>query len=94
MIRLTQKLRPKSGAKFRFPPDGVSMGRYKVCYRLEIYDYFDKSTWRIVMFYCVINERQTISPAHGGHDNFHIKPNKLLRTSSVHNKTEDVITGS
>ena len=31
-----QKFRKQSGEKFRPAPDGVYMGRYKVCRRLEV----------------------------------------------------------
>ena len=37
VIRLTQKLHTKPAMNFRPPPDGVYMGRYKVCRRSEIY---------------------------------------------------------
>ena len=35
VMKRTQKLNAKS-KKFRLPPDGVHMGQYKLCYRLEI----------------------------------------------------------
>ena len=38
VMKETQQLNEKSATKFRPPPDGVYMGRYKLCRRLEISD--------------------------------------------------------
>ena len=35
VMKRTRQLNAKSGTNFRPPPDGVRMGRYKLCERLE-----------------------------------------------------------
>lgn len=39
IVKRTQQLNAKSAKKFRQPPDGVYMGRYKLCRRFETRDY-------------------------------------------------------
>ena len=46
IVKRTQQLNAKSVERFRQPPDGVYMGRYKLCRRFETRDY--------LLFTCMI----------------------------------------
>jgi hypothetical protein len=45
VMKKIQQFNAKSYTKFRHPPDGVYMGRYKLCRRLEISDFSFVFVW-------------------------------------------------